>query len=341
MLIWKGCIKYMKRFFLKARLSRLLLIGGIVVCMIGLWSVVAQALEADDKVNIVLDEKAVDFDVQPQIKEGRTLVPLRGIFESLGATVNWDNTSRTITITNADKIILMQPKKTEVEVNGQHKILDVAPYINNGRTMVPLRFISENLDANVEWINTTRTVKINSLPIEDIYNENKAPVTVNEESSQNQQVTEVPNVPTEVSDSDEQSATIDLVTSSQTLKVGDTVDITLYIEDVNELYAFESLITFDTDSLKATKIKGEFLGGIELIKKIDNTAGTVYHVATKLGKVAGKSGEGALTVVSFEALKEGTAKIQMGGEAVQMVNSSGEFIKFTSMNDSVIITISQ
>jgi hypothetical protein len=112
---------------------------------------------------VILDGSLLVFDVPPIIEDGRTLVPLRTIFEALGATVEWDNDTQTVTAFKAD---------TEVKLviggqafkNGSPVFLDVPARIISGRTMVPLRFVSEAMGCAVEWDNDTQTVNITSVP---------------------------------------------------------------------------------------------------------------------------------------------------------------------------------
>lgn len=112
---------------------------------------------------VILDGSLLVFDVPPTIEDGRTLVPLRTIFEALGATVEWDNDTQTVTALKAD---------TEVKLviggqafkNGIPVSLDVPARIISSRTMVPLRFISEAMGCAVEWDNDTQTINIISVP---------------------------------------------------------------------------------------------------------------------------------------------------------------------------------
>ncbi|WP_235715219.1 copper amine oxidase N-terminal domain-containing protein [Acetivibrio thermocellus] len=113
-----------------------------------------------DIVKVKVNDRPIVFDVAPIIGEGRTLVPLRHIFEALGAEVKWDASTRTVTgIKGSDKIILKIDSK-EALVNGETKELDVPATIVNGRTLVPVRSISESLGAEVSWDDNSKTVII-------------------------------------------------------------------------------------------------------------------------------------------------------------------------------------
>ncbi len=115
---------------------------------------------ASNDVKVMLEGQELIFDVPPQIIEGRTLLPLRAIFEALGLEVYWDHETRTIRGTDENTEIILQIDNIDAKVNGTSNILDVAPQIIEGRTLVPVRFIAESLDMNVEWVQESRTVKI-------------------------------------------------------------------------------------------------------------------------------------------------------------------------------------
>lgn len=96
----------------------------------------------------------------PYIKSERTMVPLRFISESLGASVKWNGSTKEITIeNNQNKMILKEGSRT-VTINGQSQIIEAAPEIKNGTTFVPLRFISEQLGSTVHYDTKTRSINI-------------------------------------------------------------------------------------------------------------------------------------------------------------------------------------
>jgi hypothetical protein len=113
-----------------------------------------------DSVRIVVNGSEVQFDQQPIERSGRVFVPLRGVFERLGASVVYDN--GTINATGNGRSIQLQIGSTRAVVNGAAQQLDVAPFLVGARTLVPLRFISESLGANVQYDNSSRVVSINS-----------------------------------------------------------------------------------------------------------------------------------------------------------------------------------
>lgn len=114
---------------------------------------------------VIIDGIQLNSDIPPVIENGRTLVPLRSIFEALGAEVQWDEPSRTVTGTKGDTVIKLTIDGKYAFKNGLGIQLDVPAKVINNRTMVPLRFISDSFQASVEWDNETETVNITTKPI--------------------------------------------------------------------------------------------------------------------------------------------------------------------------------
>ena len=113
-------------------------------------------------VRVFVDSQPVAFDVPPQIDAGRVLVPLRGVFERLGATVGWDDRTQTVLAQRGATSVSLQIGNTQAMINGRPAAMDVPAMLVGGRTMVPLRFVSQALGANVNWDANTSTVAIAS-----------------------------------------------------------------------------------------------------------------------------------------------------------------------------------
>ena len=131
----------------------------------------SNAVFAEDNVSVRLNGELLNFDVQPQIINGRTMVPLRKIFESLGAIVTWEGAEQRIQAVTSDCHIIATVGNNVLTVSKEdvEKIeLDVAPQVIDGRTLVPARFIAEALGAKVEWDESTQTVNIYSDKIPEI-----------------------------------------------------------------------------------------------------------------------------------------------------------------------------
>ncbi len=115
---------------------------------------------ATPSITIKIDGELLHTDVPPVIIDGRTMVPLRAIFEALGIDVEWIAETRTIIGTTEDTRIELTVDSTTALVNGEVVTLDVPATIMDGRTLVPVRFIAESTGAGVEWEARTRTVLI-------------------------------------------------------------------------------------------------------------------------------------------------------------------------------------
>ena len=109
---------------------------------------------------VKVSDKVLGFDTEPVIESDRTLVPLRFIFETLGADVDWEEATRTAIVQNDEATILFSIDNTAASVNSVTKSMDVPARLVNDKTMVPLRFLSEELGFNVEWDEATRTATI-------------------------------------------------------------------------------------------------------------------------------------------------------------------------------------
>ncbi len=115
---------------------------------------------ANDTIKVRLDGELIKFDVQPQIINDRTMVPLRAIFEALDATVEWDGATQTVTSTKDNTTIILTINHSLMYVNGKGVVLDSPACLVGGRTLVPVRAISEAFNLNVEWDGNNKTVFI-------------------------------------------------------------------------------------------------------------------------------------------------------------------------------------
>lgn len=113
-------------------------------------------------ISVQLDGRSINFDQPPASIDGRLLVPLRGIFEALSADVLYDAATRSIKATKGSTVVQLQLGSRTALIDGRTVYLDVPADTVGGRTMVPLRFVSEALGADVKWNGATRTVLINS-----------------------------------------------------------------------------------------------------------------------------------------------------------------------------------
>lgn len=121
-------------------------------------SSVAAAL--DNTVSVSVNGNMLNPDVPAQIINDRTLVPVRSIFEALGADVSWDGENQLVTAVRGDITITMKIGNNVMNVNSEAKELDVPAQVINDRTLVPARAISEAFGCKVEWDGSNKTVYI-------------------------------------------------------------------------------------------------------------------------------------------------------------------------------------
>lgn len=105
-------------------------------------------------------EKGVALDQAPYLYQGRTMVPLRFVLEAFGGQVRWDKATQRIHLTLEGETIILYPGQKQAVVEGKRVALDVPPQITQGRTFVPLRFVSETLGAQVHYHQATKTVTV-------------------------------------------------------------------------------------------------------------------------------------------------------------------------------------
>ena len=131
---------------------------SLVGIMLGLLLLTITAGMAATQVQ--LNGNPVAFDVAPFQVGNRTMVPMRAIFEALGAEVQWNDSTQTVTATKDASNVQLTIGETDALVDGQTVALDVPAMIRRGSTMVPLRFVSESLGADVRWSEANQMVSI-------------------------------------------------------------------------------------------------------------------------------------------------------------------------------------
>ena len=109
---------------------------------------------------MLLDGKALTFDVPPQLINNRTMVPLRAIFEAMGAKVDWDGDTETVTGTKDSTVVILKIGDTSPTINGTVVTIDQPGVIVNDRTLAPLRFVAEAFGGIVDWDDNTQTASI-------------------------------------------------------------------------------------------------------------------------------------------------------------------------------------
>jgi hypothetical protein len=144
--------------FYKHGKLNLVLFSTVLVTILLYFSCQVQAATP----TVILDDKTLSFDVNPIIENGRVLVPLRAIFEEMGAEVSWDATTMTATAVKGDTTVILTIGSLEPKINGNTKPIDTAGKIVNGRTLAPLRFVCEAFGGSVDWEADSQTAIIRS-----------------------------------------------------------------------------------------------------------------------------------------------------------------------------------
>lgn len=108
----------------------------------------------------MVGRKYIEMDAQPYIEGEYTMVPVRFIGDALGADVKWDGNVNQVIYSDRDKVVTIEIGSNTAFVNGEPVEMPVAPIIKNGRTMVPVRFISEQLGAHADWNDKLQMVRI-------------------------------------------------------------------------------------------------------------------------------------------------------------------------------------
>ena len=136
----------------------------ITVCLTLLMCVCAHAAAGEISVYLKgysgVDGEKISFDILPQNVNGRTMVPIRAIFEAMGATVDWDDATQTAICTKDSTVVKMTLNSTTEYINDVPVTMDVTPVIISGRTLAPARYVAEAFGYNVKWDEMTRLVLI-------------------------------------------------------------------------------------------------------------------------------------------------------------------------------------
>ncbi|MGI6685195.1 MAG: beta-propeller domain-containing protein [Bacillota bacterium] len=142
----------------------------VLVCVLSLFSSLETA-NGQEEIKVICDNKTLKFNAQPRIINNYVFVPFRSVFEALDAQVTWDEKSGTVKAVSEQSILVINLHENTASINGNNVTLSPAPIMENGQTLLPLRFVSEALYARVSWEGDTKTVFIekNKLPVVGSY----------------------------------------------------------------------------------------------------------------------------------------------------------------------------
>ncbi len=166
----------------------LLFIGLLIMLFCFSYNVIAS-----EDVKVTLDGQLIEFDVSPQIINGRTMVPIRAIFERMGASVTWIEQSKCACSTK-DNITVnlwigndVLSRKTTEASNWEYIQMDCSPIIIDGRVLIPARYAAEAFGYTVQWDSASKTVTITD-PIKDFINNvyyNRGPINMSDSKKNN------------------------------------------------------------------------------------------------------------------------------------------------------------
>ncbi|MCT4507823.1 MAG: copper amine oxidase N-terminal domain-containing protein [Tepidibacter sp.] len=120
----------------------------ISICIMLLFT---GAIYAKDINEISLNGEIITFHVEPIREKGTTLVPMRTIFEALGATVTWNSKDKSVSAVKNNINVWLQLNSRTTKINDEEFTLEIAPKVVNGSTLVPIRFVTETFGEDVEW----------------------------------------------------------------------------------------------------------------------------------------------------------------------------------------------
>ena len=136
-------------------------IAAVAGLLCGLWPGAVPTAEAAKPIKVFINNREIYFSgANPERVNGRVLVPMRPIFEGFGMNVDWNGPEQKITSTRGEQVIIMWIGRRHATVNDKRVTLDQPPLLMRARTMVPLRFIGESLNANVQWNQANQTIAI-------------------------------------------------------------------------------------------------------------------------------------------------------------------------------------
>ncbi|WP_135547755.1 copper amine oxidase N-terminal domain-containing protein [Paenibacillus cymbidii] len=140
---------------MKLRMFHLLL--ALLLASVSVMPAGAASAAGEIQKSVAVTVNGSKLEVEAYLIDGRTMVPLRAIFERLSATLEWEPTTRSITAVKGSTVVHLQIDNVEATIDDRTSTLDVPPLLVNGSTFVPLRFVSEALGAAVDFDAATNT----------------------------------------------------------------------------------------------------------------------------------------------------------------------------------------
>src|SRR5690625_3729292 len=140
-------IKKFRGVFMLARVRKGTILTLVLALVVSMFASVAVA--ADRTIGLVVDGEQLQPDVPPQMIDNRTLVPVRWVSEALGADIKWDQENNRVLVNSSDDTPVTDSSDIQLIVDGEVLQPDVPPQLIDNRTMVPIRWVSEALGAEI------------------------------------------------------------------------------------------------------------------------------------------------------------------------------------------------
>ena len=134
---------------------------SVLISLIIIGTIPLSAYASDD-IKVFVDGKFIEFDVPPQIINGRTMVPVRAIFEAVGAKVDWNQLTRTVLAEKNSTYVTMFLNNKFFYINSSLITMDVSPIAIDGRVLAPARYVGESFGYNVTWDEALNSVFMTS-----------------------------------------------------------------------------------------------------------------------------------------------------------------------------------
>lgn len=132
-----------------------------LICVLA-FMLVSYSVIASAAINITVDNKPIVGDTEPKNIDGRVLLPVRTVFEAIGAKVSWNADEKKITAVKGDRTVEMYIDKNYYYVNGKTNVMDSVPLIIDGRTYVPVRYVAQAFGLKTDWDEKNKTVIVTS-----------------------------------------------------------------------------------------------------------------------------------------------------------------------------------
>ena len=206
---------------------------------------------ADTDIKLIINDVVIQNETKPLIINNRTMLPVRVIFESLGADVQYDSESKTIYGNRGSINVTMKINDTTAYINGLEYFLDSPPVIINGRTYAPARFLCDALNYGIEWIADSKTIIIRKSVKETETNDNN--VTTKETATNETTIQDSTETTTVSTESSTETTTFDYMreTVNQDLakKIGNDIYLIIKGHTIGSVSKYERLSSSYIDSI--------------------------------------------------------------------------------------------